>query len=51
MTELARRDQDGRLGALTALLEQLKADMYELSDALAAHYLTPVVSPRFVSSM
>ena len=51
MTELARRDQDGRLVALTALLEQLKADMYDLSDALAAHYLTPVVSPHFVSSM
>ena len=27
-----------------------KADMYELSDALATHYLSPVVSSRFVSS-
>ena len=51
MTELARRDPNGQLGALAALLQQLKADMYDLSDALAAHYLTPVVPPRFVSSM
>jgi uncharacterized circularly permuted ATP-grasp superfamily protein/uncharacterized alpha-E superfamily protein len=51
VTELALRGEDGQLGALTGLLQQLKADMYDLSDALVAHYLTPVVSPRFVSSL
>ena len=51
LTELARRDQNGHLGALATLLEQLKGDVYNLSDALAANYLTPVVRPRFVSSM
>ena len=50
MAELSRRDKFGRMGALTELLEQLKDDMYDLSDALASHYLSPVVSARFVSS-
>jgi uncharacterized circularly permuted ATP-grasp superfamily protein/uncharacterized alpha-E superfamily protein len=50
MAELSRRDKQGQLGALAGLLQQLKGDVYDLSDALAAHYLSPVVSPRFVSS-
>jgi uncharacterized circularly permuted ATP-grasp superfamily protein/uncharacterized alpha-E superfamily protein len=50
MEGLARRDENGRLSNLTSLLHQLKSDMYDLSDALAAHYLSPVVSARFVSS-
>jgi uncharacterized circularly permuted ATP-grasp superfamily protein/uncharacterized alpha-E superfamily protein len=50
VAELARRDDKGHRGALARLLQQLQWDMYELSDALAAHYLSPVVSARFVSS-
>jgi uncharacterized circularly permuted ATP-grasp superfamily protein/uncharacterized alpha-E superfamily protein len=50
MAELARRDKSGHLGALAGLLQQLKGDVYDLSDALGAHYLSPVVSPHFVSS-
>jgi uncharacterized alpha-E superfamily protein len=50
MAELSRRDEAGNLGALTGLLQQLKDDVYDISDALASHYLSPVVSLRFVSS-
>ncbi len=50
MADLARRDGEGHLGALVSLLERLKRDMYDLSDALATHYLSPVVASRFVSS-
>jgi uncharacterized circularly permuted ATP-grasp superfamily protein/uncharacterized alpha-E superfamily protein len=50
MADLSRKDNEGHLGVLVELLEQLKGNMYDLSDALAAHYLSPVVSPRFVSS-
>jgi uncharacterized alpha-E superfamily protein len=50
MAELSRRDEEGRLGGLVDLLQQLKDDMFDLSDALATHYLSPVVSSRFVSS-
>jgi uncharacterized circularly permuted ATP-grasp superfamily protein/uncharacterized alpha-E superfamily protein len=50
LAELSLRDEDGRLGALAALLQQLKGSMYELSDALAAHYLSPVANARLVRS-
>ncbi len=50
MAELSRRDNQGHLGALAELLERVKGNMYDLSDALATHYLSPVVSSRFVSS-
>ena len=50
MAELSRRDDEGHLAALIELLQQLRGNMYDLSDALAAHYLSPVVSSRFVSS-
>jgi uncharacterized alpha-E superfamily protein len=50
MAELSRRDKAGHMVALAELLQQLKDDMYDLSDALASHYLSPVVSARFVSS-
>jgi uncharacterized circularly permuted ATP-grasp superfamily protein/uncharacterized alpha-E superfamily protein len=48
--ELSRRDETGRFGALVDLLQQLKENMFELSDALSDHYLSPVISSRFVSS-
>jgi uncharacterized circularly permuted ATP-grasp superfamily protein/uncharacterized alpha-E superfamily protein len=50
MVELSKRDKNGHLGALVELLRQVKSDMYDLSDALATHYLSPVVSSHFVSS-
>ncbi len=50
VADLSRRDDEGRLGALVGLLKRLRGNMYDLSDALAAHYLSPVVSSRFVSS-
>ena len=50
MAELSRRDSNGHLGALVELLRQLKSDMYDLSDALATHYMSPVVFSHFVSS-
>lgn len=50
IADLSRRDDEGHLVALVELLEQLKGSMYDLSDALAAHYLSPVVSSRIVLS-
>ncbi len=50
MVELSKRDKNGHLGALAELLRQVKSDMFDLSDALATHYLSPVVSSHFVSS-
>jgi uncharacterized alpha-E superfamily protein len=50
MEELSKRDGEGHLGGLIELLQQLRGDMYDLSDALAAHYLSPVVPAHFVSS-
>ncbi len=49
MLDLSRRNENGQHVALVELLQQLKADMYDLSDALATHYLSPVTS-RLVSS-
>jgi uncharacterized circularly permuted ATP-grasp superfamily protein/uncharacterized alpha-E superfamily protein len=49
--DLSQRDGQGHLGRLVELLEQLKGNMYDLSDALAAHYLSPVVRSQFVSSL
>ncbi len=50
MADLSQRDDEGHLVALVELLEQLKGSMYDLSDALGAHYLSPVVSSRIVLS-
>ncbi len=50
IVELSQRDDEGHLVALIELLRQLSENMYDLSDALAAHYLSPVISSRFVSS-
>jgi uncharacterized circularly permuted ATP-grasp superfamily protein/uncharacterized alpha-E superfamily protein len=50
LADLSQRDNEGRFGALGALLQQLKASMYDLSDALADHYLSPVATARLVRS-
>ena len=50
MADLSRRNDEGHLGELIELLQQLRGNMYDFSDALGAHYLSPVVSSRFVSS-
>jgi uncharacterized alpha-E superfamily protein len=50
VAELSQRNGEGHLVALIDLLQQLRGNMYDLSDALADHYLSPVVSSRFVSS-
>jgi uncharacterized circularly permuted ATP-grasp superfamily protein/uncharacterized alpha-E superfamily protein len=50
MADLSRRNDEGHLGALVELLQQLKGSLYQLSDELADHYLSPIVSSRFVSS-
>jgi uncharacterized circularly permuted ATP-grasp superfamily protein/uncharacterized alpha-E superfamily protein len=50
MVELSRRDAGGRLGALEGLIEQLKTDLYDLSDALTADYLSHLKASRLTSS-
>ncbi len=50
LADLSRRDDNGRFGTLVALLQQMKADMFSLSDALGAHYLSPVAASRLVRS-
>ncbi|HXW14252.1 MAG TPA: circularly permuted type 2 ATP-grasp protein [Terriglobia bacterium] len=48
--ELAQRDSEGRFRALESLLDQLKANLYEFSEALTAQYMTPVKPSRLTSS-
>lgn len=51
MTALSQRDAEGRLRALEDLVEQLKTNLYDLSDALTAQYLTHLTPSRLTSSM
>jgi uncharacterized circularly permuted ATP-grasp superfamily protein/uncharacterized alpha-E superfamily protein len=48
--ELARRDPLGRAPALDRLVQQLKTDLYDLSDALTSQYLSHIQTARFTSS-
>jgi hypothetical protein len=48
--ELAQRDSEGRFRALESLLDQLKANLYEFSEALTAQYMTPAKAARLTSS-
>ena len=50
MAELAQRDGDGRLAALESLLQQLKINLYEFSEALTAQYTSPAKPSRLTSS-
>jgi uncharacterized circularly permuted ATP-grasp superfamily protein/uncharacterized alpha-E superfamily protein len=48
--ELAQRDHEGRFAALESLLDQLKGNLFEFSEALTAHYMSPAKGARLVSS-
>lgn len=48
--ELTRRDGDGRLTALADLLAGLKTDLFDLSEALTAQYLSHLQTARLRSS-
>jgi len=48
--DLATRDAAGNMGALEELTGQLKTDLYDLSDALTARYLSHLTPSRLTSS-
>jgi uncharacterized circularly permuted ATP-grasp superfamily protein/uncharacterized alpha-E superfamily protein len=50
MADLAKRDEEGRLGALGALALQLRGTLYDFSDALTARYLSHLSQSRLTSS-
>ena len=50
MADLARRDVDGRFGALEELVSQLKMTLWEISDALTARYFTNLMACRLTAS-
>jgi hypothetical protein len=50
MVELGQRDSEGRFVALESLLEQLKVNLYEFSEALTAQYMSPAKASRLTSS-
>jgi uncharacterized circularly permuted ATP-grasp superfamily protein/uncharacterized alpha-E superfamily protein len=50
MTDLAKREEDGKLGALGELTQQLRATLYDFSDALTARYLSHLTQSRLHSA-
>jgi len=48
--ELAQRDSEGRFAALESLLDQLKVNLFEFSEALTAQYMSPAKASRLTSS-
>jgi uncharacterized circularly permuted ATP-grasp superfamily protein/uncharacterized alpha-E superfamily protein len=48
--ELSQADEDGHLPALAELIQELKGDLYELSDTLTAQYLSHIMTARLTSS-
>ncbi len=50
MEDLATRDAQGNMGPLEELVGQLKADLYDLSDALTARYLSHLTPSRLTTS-
>ncbi len=50
MVELAQRDGEGRFMALESLLQQLRSNLYEFSEALTAQYMSPAKAARLTSS-
>ena len=48
--QLANRDGNGRLAALDSLLEQLKANLHDFSEALTTRYMSPAKPARLTSS-
>jgi len=47
--DLATRDADGNMGALEELLGQIKTDLYDVSNALTARYLSHLTMSRMKS--
>jgi uncharacterized circularly permuted ATP-grasp superfamily protein/uncharacterized alpha-E superfamily protein len=50
MEDLAKRDSEGRLNALGELAQQLRAWLYDFSDALTARYLSHLTQSRLHAS-
>jgi len=50
MVEIAQRDSEGRFAALESLLQQLKVNLCEFSEALTAQYMSPAKASRLTSS-
>ena len=50
MAELAQRDAEGRYAALESLLERLKGNLYDFSEALTTLYMSPAKPSRLASS-
>ncbi len=50
MAEIAQRDSEGRFAALESLLQQLKNNLDEFSEALTAQYMSPAKPSRLTSS-
>jgi uncharacterized circularly permuted ATP-grasp superfamily protein/uncharacterized alpha-E superfamily protein len=48
--DLERRDENGRLAKLESLIQLIKTDLYDLSDALTAQYLSHIEIARVTSS-
>jgi uncharacterized alpha-E superfamily protein len=48
--ELAQRDSEGRFAALESLLDQLRANLSDFSEALTAQYMSPAKASRLTSS-
>ena len=50
VADLAKRDAEGKLGALGELTQQLKTTLYDFSDALTARYLSHLTQSRLHST-
>jgi uncharacterized circularly permuted ATP-grasp superfamily protein/uncharacterized alpha-E superfamily protein len=50
VVELAQRDGEGRFVVLESLLQQLRSNLYEFSEALTAQYMSPAKASRLTSS-
>jgi uncharacterized alpha-E superfamily protein len=50
VTNLARPDAAGRLGALENILDEVRGDLFDLSEALTAQYLSHLTASRLTSS-
>jgi len=50
MSDLAKRDEEGKLSALGELMQQVRATLYDFSEALTARYLSHLAQSRLHSS-
>jgi uncharacterized circularly permuted ATP-grasp superfamily protein/uncharacterized alpha-E superfamily protein len=50
MEDLATRDAEGNLGPLEDLMKELKTDLYDVSDALTARYLSHLTPSKLTTS-